>query len=244
MVLLNRGGRQAGNANPVAAHFHSLGLAVHVQKGGVHGLAVFGSEVKNVAHFNAAFNGQHAHAIGRSVTRHHIADIGHHIGLRQIAAPVDAADMEVHLVGAANPVAHQRHFAIGHDAQRLLETHWPQVTRLAAKVRVNLGQRGKTKIRQTRNLTDLDLVHAAVTAQQQQPDLGLNDKPCSVTLIGGYHQRFERAFQGQAQVLGHIGAGAFTRRGHFGQGRCGRGARTGRGHCLGFFHVRSVVAAG
>ena len=244
VVLLNRGGGQAGNADAVATHFHGLGLAVDVQKGGVHDPAVFGAKVKDLADLNAALNGQHAAAIGRQVARHHVADVVHHIGLGQVPAPVHTADMKVNFVGAANPVAHQRHLAVGHDAQRLLEAHRPQVTRLAAKVRVNLRQRGKPKIGQARNLANLHLVHAAVAAQQQQPDLGLDDLTRRVALVSGNYQRFERALQRQTQILGHIRAGAFARRCHFGQRCCGRGAWTGRSQRFRLFHIGGVFAAG
>ena len=60
MILLDGGSRQARDADAVAAHFHELRLAVFAQKSGIHGLAVFGAQVKNVTHFNTALNRQRA----------------------------------------------------------------------------------------------------------------------------------------------------------------------------------------
>ena len=121
MVLLNGSCRQARDANAVAAHFQELRFAVFVQERGVHGLAVFGAQIKHVAHFNAALNGQRTFAIGRCVAGHHIAQVGHHHGLGQITTPVDTGDVMIGLVGAANPIGHDCHFAIGHHIQRLLQ---------------------------------------------------------------------------------------------------------------------------
>ena len=64
VVLLDGCGRQAGDADAVAAHFQKLRFTVLVQEGGVHGAAVFGAEVEHMAHFDAALNGQHPLAVG------------------------------------------------------------------------------------------------------------------------------------------------------------------------------------
>ena len=64
MVLLDGRRWQTGDADAVAAHLEGFGFAVFVQKRGVHGLAVLGAEVKNMTHFNAALDGQHALAVG------------------------------------------------------------------------------------------------------------------------------------------------------------------------------------
>ena len=64
VVLLDGGGRQARDTDAVATHFHELRLAVFIEKSGVHGAGIFGSEVEHVADLYAAFNCQHALAIG------------------------------------------------------------------------------------------------------------------------------------------------------------------------------------
>ena len=109
---------------------------------------------------------------------------------------------------------------------------------------VNFGQRGKAEVGQARDLADLDLVHAAVAAQQQQPDLRLDDHARRVTLVGSHHQRFERTLQRQAQVFGYIHASTFPWRRYFGHSCYGRGARANRRQRFGFFHIGGVVAAG
>ena len=74
-----------------------------------------------MANFNAPLNRQLAHAVGRLVTRHHVANIGHQGWFGQVAAPVDAGDVKVGFVGATNPVAHGGHFAVGHHFDGLLQ---------------------------------------------------------------------------------------------------------------------------
>ena len=79
VVLLNGCCRQAGDADAVAAHFHVLGLAVNVEKSSLHGAAVFGTQVKNMANLNATLDRQHATAIRGRVASHDIARIRHHL---------------------------------------------------------------------------------------------------------------------------------------------------------------------
>ena len=63
MVLFNGRGRQSRDADAVAAHFQKLRLAVFTQECGVHGLAVFGAEVKHMADLDAALDRQHAFSV-------------------------------------------------------------------------------------------------------------------------------------------------------------------------------------
>jgi hypothetical protein len=66
---------------------------------------------------------------------------------------------------------------------------------LQPKVLFDLVQRSQNENRPARHLADLDLVHVVVAAQQQQPDLGLDD--CRVVLlIGGQHQRLDGGCSG------------------------------------------------
>src|SRR5688572_26357877 len=50
------------------------------------------------------------------IAGHDVADVGH-LGLGQVAAPVDAREVETLVVGTGAEVAHRRHGAVGHDAQ-------------------------------------------------------------------------------------------------------------------------------
>ena len=54
MILLNRGAYNPGNANAVAAHRHDLILAIRILHGGRHGLAVHGTQLKDVTDFDTA----------------------------------------------------------------------------------------------------------------------------------------------------------------------------------------------
>ena len=73
--------------------------------------------------------------------------------------------------------------------QFLRLTDWAEITGSAAKMVFDLGQGGEAKAGvETGHLADLDFIHVMVAAQQQQPDLGLDDLACSVRLVGGQYQ--------------------------------------------------------
>ena len=188
MVLLDGCGRQAGDTDAVAAHFQELRFAVFTQKGGIHGLAVFGAKVEHMADFDAALNGQYALAVRRGIAGNHIANVGNQIRLRQVAAPIHAGHVEIGFIGTADPVGQHRNFAVDHQLDRLFQVQRPQIARLAAKVFVNLGQAGKPEAGQASDLANLDFVHAVVAAQQQQPDLGLDGFACFIERVGGQNQ--------------------------------------------------------
>jgi hypothetical protein len=145
MVLLDGCSGQAGDADAVAAHFQRLRFAVFVQEGGVHGAAVLGAQIEHMAHFDAALNGQNPLAIGRGVTRHHIAHVGHGVWLRQVTAPVHAGDVESPLRWRRRSSRPSPPLRGRHDLDRLLQADGPQVTGLAAKVVFNLGHGGEAE---------------------------------------------------------------------------------------------------
>ena len=134
VVLLDGRAEDARHADAVAAHLHQLRLAGLVEEGGVHRLAVLGAEVEHMADLDAALDGEHALAVGRRVAGDDVADVGHQVGLGQVAAPVDAGEVEVFVVGAADEVVHRGHGAVGHHLDRLLRADRPQVAGLAAEV--------------------------------------------------------------------------------------------------------------
>jgi hypothetical protein len=114
------------------------------------------------------------------VARHHVAHVGHQVGLGQVTAPVHAGDVEVGFSLA--PQIQSAMTATSRSATSFTASsnQWAQVTGLAAKVRLQflqgLWQSGN---RQARKLVHLDFVHVVVAAQQQQPDLGLDTWPLS-----------------------------------------------------------------
>ena len=118
VVLLNRRAENARHANAIAAHDEWLRFAVFIEEGRVHGFGILRAELEYMTDLNAAANGQGAIAIRRRVTRHHIAQIRHHIRLRQIAPPVHANVVVTFVVRAANKVGHIRHSFIHHHAHR------------------------------------------------------------------------------------------------------------------------------
>ena len=99
--------------------------------------------------------------------------------------------MEIGFVGTADPVGQHGDFAVDHQLDRLFQVQGSEVARLAAKVLVNLGQGGEAKTSQSGHLADLDFVHLVVAAQQQQPDLCLDDFARFVGLVRGQHQRLD-----------------------------------------------------
>ena len=117
VVLLDRGAEDAGDADAVAAHLQQLRLAGFVEVGRVHRLAVLRAEEEHVPDLDAALDGQRAPSIGRRVAGDDIADVGDQVRLGQVAAPVDAGQVEVGFVGAADEVAHRSHGAVGDDLE-------------------------------------------------------------------------------------------------------------------------------
>ena len=118
MVLLDGGSGQARDAYAVAAHFQKLRLAVVAQKRGIHGFRIFGAKVKNMTNFNATLDGQQAFTVGRGIACYDVADVGNKRGLRQVAAPVHASDVEILKVCATDPVGHGSDFAVGYQFDR------------------------------------------------------------------------------------------------------------------------------
>ena len=81
-----------------------------------------------------------------------------------------------------------------------------------------------------------------IATNQQQPDGRCGDFARCVGFIGGQHQGLDGLRQWQTQQVGHIRAGALTRRRHLGEGCCRRAALVNQRQGFGQFHVGSVVA--
>src|SRR5690606_5876111 len=111
VVLLDRGGDDARDADAVAAHRRVHGLAAFVQHGAAHRLGIAAPEREHVADLDAAGDPQRALAVGRGIALDHVADVGDVVRLGQVAAPVHAGEVVAGLVGADHEIGHRRHAA-------------------------------------------------------------------------------------------------------------------------------------
>jgi hypothetical protein len=82
--------------------------------GAVQRLGVFGAQLEDVADFDAAADFQRALAVRRGVAGDDVAQIGD-FRLRQVAAEIDAGQVEAGFVGAADKIAHRRDAAVGEN---------------------------------------------------------------------------------------------------------------------------------
>ena len=103
MVLFDGGGDDARYADAVAAHDHGHFGAAGVQHARLHGLAVLGAELEDVADFDAALDIERAAAVGTRIAGLGVAQIGD-LGLDGVAAPVHAGQMMAPLIGAADEI--------------------------------------------------------------------------------------------------------------------------------------------
>ena len=107
VVLLDRRGDDAADADAVAAHLHHARLAGVVEHGRAHRLGVFLAELEHVADFDAARDLQRAVAVGRRIAFDDLADVGDARDAR-VALPVRAAIMRAVLVAAADEIGERR----------------------------------------------------------------------------------------------------------------------------------------
>lgn len=98
-----------------------------------------------MADFDTAADIQRAFAIRCLVAHHHVADIGHHGRFRQIAAKVDAREVELGLVGADHKVAHGIHRQIGDHGDIAGDTDRAKEARRAVKARADFFFGGKAE---------------------------------------------------------------------------------------------------
>ena len=146
-----------------------------------------------MADFDTPVNRQHALAVGRGITRLHIADIGHDVGFGQIAAPVDPGNMVIPLVRAGDEVAHVGDGAVGDDLDRFSVTRFytdgAKVARFDAEVLDDLRYGGEAEaVLETFDLARLDFIERVVAAYQQQPHLHAGHCAFVVPLFGGEHK--------------------------------------------------------
>ena len=120
VILLDGRRDDAGHADAVAAHEHGDRLALLVEDGRLHGLAVELPELEDVADFDAARDLERAIAGRARIARHDVADV-HGSRLGQIASPVHAGEVHVLLVGAADEIGELRRGVV--DVDRAAKTH-------------------------------------------------------------------------------------------------------------------------
>jgi len=70
VILLDGRRHDARHTNAIAAHEHGHGLALLVEHGGIHGLAVLAAELEDVADLDAARDAERALAGRARVARH------------------------------------------------------------------------------------------------------------------------------------------------------------------------------
>src|SRR5438874_4361081 len=116
VVLLDRCGDDARDADAVAAHLHRLRLALLVDVGDAHLPGIRGAKLEDVAHLDAARDLEPSLAVGRRIARDDVADVGDGLGLGEVAPEVDARQVEAFLVRAGAEVAHRGDGAVGDDA--------------------------------------------------------------------------------------------------------------------------------
>ena len=167
MVLLDRRTDDAGHANPVATHFHDLGLALFVEERAIERFCVFGAQLEDVTHFDAAYDVEHALAIRRRIAGDHIADIGD-FRLGEITAEIGAGQVHVHFIGAAGKVGHHGHRAVGDDTDARLDTDRADETGDATQCFLDLVFTREAEGADAFNLAGLDFVELMIAAQEQQ----------------------------------------------------------------------------
>ena len=183
-------------------------------------------------HLDAAHDADLA-AVGGPVARHHVADVGHGLRFRQVAAPVDARQVEAGLIGADHEVRHRRHVAVGDHADRLLRADRAEEPRLAAQVGEDLGLRRQAVLGHAGDLAQLDLVDGVVAAYQRQHEAAIRH----------HGHRLDGALERNAEQCGDVLAGLLRGRGDLGHRFRGGGAWTRCGRLCGF-DVRGIVGAG
>ncbi len=231
MVLFDRRGHDARNADAVAAHLHHRRLATFVDDGGLQRLRVLAAKLEYMAHLDAASQAQFA-AIGRAFAFDHVAHIGHGLRFGQIAAPIDADQVGAGHIRADHKIGQCGDIAVGHYAHRARGVDRTQEARLAAEVFADLAFVGQAVIGQSGHLGQLDLVDRVIATHQHQHEAGLRH----------HRHRLDRALQRDAEQLGHVFTGLLGGRCHLLHRFAGRGAR-GRRCRTGGFHIGGVIGA-
>ena len=230
VVLFDGRRHDARHTDAITAHEHRHGLALLVEHRGVHGLAVLAAELEDVAHLDAAGDAERALAGGARVAGHDVADV-HHLGLGQVAAPVDPRQVHVAPVGAANEVGCLRGRAIGVNLQ--LQARRADEARLAPGGGAHLlGSRHLERGEHAGQLLRLDCIQFVIAPHDERDHAA----------VRALDQQGLEALRGiDLQEFGQLRDGARARGAHFLHRRHGRAARLGGGERLGHLDVGGVV---
>src|SRR5690606_32071777 len=167
MVLLDGGSDDARDADAITAHGGVHVAAIFVEHGEVQRLAVFAAELEHMAHLDPAHDAKRS-AVFSAVAFHDLAHVGHHVGLGQVAAPVDPGQVLAGPVGADHEIGHRGDVAIGHHPHLALRADRADEARLAAKVLNDLGLGGHAVAGHAGHARELDVIDLVVAAHQHQ----------------------------------------------------------------------------
>ena len=114
IILFYCSGHNTTNANTIAAHAHKSLFAIFIKHGGLHCLAVFGTQLKYMADFNAAFYFKDTLSIGARVAGDNIANVGNTV-FATVSIPVNIGQVVAVAVCATSKVAQLSGAVVDHD---------------------------------------------------------------------------------------------------------------------------------
>ena len=186
MILLNRSGNNARDADAVAAHFHDLLFLILVEELRAQLGGIRLPQREYMTHFDATPQLEHTFAIGRCIAVDDTANVGHNIRFRAIAPPVAAGDVITRFVGSADEIRHRCGRAIRyHDdfVGMRVAMAWNRaaITGLNAEVSFDFFGSRWPVIRERWHFAQLDFVDHVIGAQHAQHE----------ARIAHVHHRFE-----------------------------------------------------
>ena len=107
MILFDGGRHDARHTYAITTHGHHGGLALFVEHGGTHRLAVLASQLEDVSHLDPSGDAEPALARRARIAGDHVADVDD-LAFRQVTGPVHAGEVHVAFVGAADEIGHLR----------------------------------------------------------------------------------------------------------------------------------------
>ena len=116
-------------------------------------------------------------AVGRRIALDDVADVGDEVRLAAVAAEVDAAQMEVRLVGAADEIGHHRDRAIDDQRHVARDPDRTEVAGRAAGRRDDLGIGRPAPAVHAGQLADLHFVAHVIAADEQHVHAVLRARP-------------------------------------------------------------------
>ncbi|CCJ85275.1 hypothetical protein BN133_1652 [Cronobacter dublinensis 582] len=233
MVLLDSRSHHARHADAVAAHGQDLVAAIFALNGRFQRVGVFGAQLEDVAHFDAALDKQRTLAVRARIAGHDVTDIGH-FWRRDITIPVDAEIVFAVDVGACGEIAHGGNAAVDNHRNRHVHRAKRARPRVDYRADFRFG-RERQRACHLRQFLGFHVVQLVI-ATHQQGDQRI------FTAFGGFNQqRFHGFLNRQVELLDQLGDGFRVRR--VNQRHllgCGS-ARGCRRNGFGKFNIRGVV---